>query len=133
MVMISRRRLPLRANCGMSAKERRIKAMVRGLCTQIPARIAEDSTVGQASACRPSLASEGRQAVACPTVESSAILAGICVQSPRTIAFMRLSFADIPQLARNGNRLREIITILGRYGLADWLSHLDWRFVNSLI
>src|SRR5437763_6113276 len=46
---------------------------------------------------------------------------------------MRLSFADIPQLARNGNRLREIITILGRYGLADWLSHLDWHFVNGLI
>ena len=31
--------------------------------------------------------------------------------------------ADIPHTIRNINRLREIVTILSKYGLADWLSH----------
>jgi ubiquinone biosynthesis protein len=43
---------------------------------------------------------------------------------------MRLS--SIPQLARNINRVREIVTILSRYGLADWFSRLNVKFAKGL-
>jgi ubiquinone biosynthesis protein len=43
-----------------------------------------------------------------------------------------MNFMSIPQLAQNANRLREIITILARYGLADWVSRLDNDFVKGL-
>lgn len=35
---------------------------------------------------------------------------------------------SIPQLARNANRVREIVTIVSKYGMADWLSRLGLRF-----
>jgi ubiquinone biosynthesis protein len=44
-----------------------------------------------------------------------------------------LSFTGIPQLARNAGRLREVVTVLGKYGLADWLSRLDWEYVQGLL
>ncbi len=44
-----------------------------------------------------------------------------------------MNLTAIPQLARNVNRLREIVTILGRYGLADWISRLDWDFAKGLL
>ena len=44
---------------------------------------------------------------------------------------MRLS--AIPQFARDAKRLREIVTILGKYSLADWISRLDYDFVRSLL
>jgi ubiquinone biosynthesis protein len=43
---------------------------------------------------------------------------------------MRLT--SIPQLARDANRLREIVTTLSKYSLADWISRLDFEFVRSL-
>jgi ubiquinone biosynthesis protein len=43
-----------------------------------------------------------------------------------------MKLTTIPQLAHNANRLREIVTILSKYGLADWLSRLDWDFVKGL-
>jgi ubiquinone biosynthesis protein len=46
---------------------------------------------------------------------------------------MALSFTGIPQLARNAGRLREVVTVLGKYGLADWLSRLDWGYVQGLL
>src|SRR5262249_34560630 len=51
-------------------------------------------------------------------------------QGHRTAQIMKLT--SIPQLARNANRLREILTILSKYGLADWISHLDWDFAKGL-
>jgi ubiquinone biosynthesis protein len=36
-------------------------------------------------------------------------------------------------LTRNINRVREIVTILGKYGLADWISRLDLHFARGLI
>ncbi len=39
--------------------------------------------------------------------------------------FHVMSLLSIPQLARNANRAREVITVLSKYGLADWLSRLD--------
>jgi ubiquinone biosynthesis protein len=44
--------------------------------------------------------------------------------------FLRL--ASIPQLARNANRVRQVATILYRYGMADWLSRLGLRFTFGL-
>ena len=44
-----------------------------------------------------------------------------------------LSLTSIPQLARNINRVREIVTILGKYGLADWISRLDLHFARGLV
>ncbi len=43
-----------------------------------------------------------------------------------------MKLSSIPQLARNVNRLREIVTILSKYGLADWMSRLDWDFAKGL-
>lgn len=44
-----------------------------------------------------------------------------------------LSLSSIPQLTRNINRVREIVTILGKFGLADWISRLDLHFARGLI
>ncbi len=46
---------------------------------------------------------------------------------------MAVNLAQIPQLARNGNRLAEIAGVLVKYGLADWLAKLDLRFVTRLM
>lgn len=43
-----------------------------------------------------------------------------------------LQLTSIPTLARNANRLREIGTILARYGLAEWLHRLDIHFARGL-
>ena len=42
-----------------------------------------------------------------------------------------MKLTSIPQLARNANRLREILTTLSKYGLADWISRLDWDFARG--
>lgn len=44
-----------------------------------------------------------------------------------------LSLSTIPQLTRNIGRVREIVTILGKYGLANWISRLDLHFARGLI
>jgi ubiquinone biosynthesis protein len=44
-----------------------------------------------------------------------------------------MNLTSIPQLARNANRLREIFTVLARYGLADWISRLGFNFAKGLI
>lgn len=44
-----------------------------------------------------------------------------------------MNLTAIPQFARNANRLREILTILSKYGLADWLSHIDFELVKGLL
>jgi ubiquinone biosynthesis protein len=44
-----------------------------------------------------------------------------------------MNLTSIPQLARNANRLREIATVLARYGLADWISRLGLHFAKGLI
>jgi len=46
---------------------------------------------------------------------------------------MAVNLAQIPQLARNGNRLAEIAGVLVKYGLADWLAKLDVRFITRLM
>src|SRR5438270_10600007 len=43
-----------------------------------------------------------------------------------------MKLTSIPQFARNANRLREIVTILSKYGLADWISRLDLDFAKGL-
>jgi ubiquinone biosynthesis protein len=46
---------------------------------------------------------------------------------------MAVNLAQIPQLARNGNRLAEIAGVLAKYGLTDWLAKLDVRFITRLM
>jgi ubiquinone biosynthesis protein len=46
---------------------------------------------------------------------------------------MALDLTKVPQLARNFNRLVEIARILARYGLADWISRLDARFLTKWV
>jgi ubiquinone biosynthesis protein len=43
-----------------------------------------------------------------------------------------MKLTAIPQLARNVNRLREVVLILSKYGLADWISRLDLDFAKGL-
>jgi ubiquinone biosynthesis protein len=43
-----------------------------------------------------------------------------------------MKLTTIPQLARNVNRVRAIITILSKYGLADWISRLDLELFKGL-
>jgi len=43
-----------------------------------------------------------------------------------------MRITSIPQLARNANRLREVGTILSKYGLADWISRLDLGFARNV-
>src|SRR4051812_1633770 len=43
-----------------------------------------------------------------------------------------MNITSIPQFARNANRLREIVTVLSKYGLADWLSHVEVDVVRGL-
>jgi ubiquinone biosynthesis protein len=42
-----------------------------------------------------------------------------------------MKLSTLPQFARNANRLREILTILSKYGLADWVSRLDFDLVKG--
>src|SRR5436190_24339541 len=42
-----------------------------------------------------------------------------------------MKLTSIPQLARNANRLREIVTILSCYGLADWIHRFDLDFAKG--
>src|SRR5947209_6030349 len=42
-----------------------------------------------------------------------------------------VTLASIPQFARNANRLREILTILSKYGLAGWINRLDIDFMKG--
>ena len=44
---------------------------------------------------------------------------------------MRLDF--FAQTGRNIDRLREIMAVLARYGLADWLGRLDARWARSIL
>lgn len=41
-----------------------------------------------------------------------------------------MNLTDIPQLARSATRLAEITRVLAKYGLADALARLDYRFVR---
>lgn len=44
-----------------------------------------------------------------------------------------MKLTAIPQFARNANRLREILTILSKYGLADWMSRLEIERFKELL
>jgi len=44
-----------------------------------------------------------------------------------------MRITNIPQLARDANRAREIITILAKYSLADWISRLDLDFLRGVV
>lgn len=43
-----------------------------------------------------------------------------------------MKLTSIPQLARNAYRLREIVTILSKYSLADWISRLGISFARGI-
>lgn len=43
-----------------------------------------------------------------------------------------MHLTSLPQLARNANRVREIVTVLSKYGLADWVSRLHLGFAGAL-
>lgn len=42
-----------------------------------------------------------------------------------------IKITTIPQLYRNLNRWREILSVLSKYGLADWISRLDLEFAKG--
>src|SRR5947199_8981328 len=44
---------------------------------------------------------------------------------------MRLNF--FARTGRNIDRLREVMTVLARYGLADWLGRVDARWARSIL
>lgn len=46
---------------------------------------------------------------------------------------MPIDLTRVPQLARNLNRVIEILGILGKYGLADWVSRIDARFFRRWV
>lgn len=43
-----------------------------------------------------------------------------------------MKITSIPQLYRNVNRWGEVISVLSKYGLANWVSRLDFDFVKGL-
>lgn len=43
-----------------------------------------------------------------------------------------MKISSIPQLYRNFNRSVEIVSVLSKYGLADWISRLDLEFAKEL-
>jgi ubiquinone biosynthesis protein len=43
-----------------------------------------------------------------------------------------MKITSIPQLARNANRVREVLGVLSRYGLADWISRLNLRLAKGI-
>jgi hypothetical protein len=42
-----------------------------------------------------------------------------------------MKITTLPHLYRNVNRWGEILTILSKYGLADWLSSFDLQFAKG--
>ena len=44
---------------------------------------------------------------------------------------MRLT--SLPQVYRNANRWREILAVLSKHGLADWLGRFDLPFAKRLL
>lgn len=46
---------------------------------------------------------------------------------------MALDLARFPKLARNIGRVAEIVRVLARYGLADWVARVDARFLKRLV
>lgn len=46
---------------------------------------------------------------------------------------MAIDLTTIPQLARNLNRVVEIVGVLAKYGLADWIDRLDRRFLRRWV
>ena len=52
-------------------------------------------------------------------------------KAPPKRALIKIS--SIPQIYRNVNRWTEIITVLSKYGLADWLSRVPLDFAKGLI
>lgn len=46
---------------------------------------------------------------------------------------MALDLTRFPKLARNLGRVAEIVRVLARYGLADWVARVDARFLKRLV
>jgi ubiquinone biosynthesis protein len=46
---------------------------------------------------------------------------------------MPIDLLSVPQLARNLNRVVEIVGILAKYGLADWVDRLDRKFLRRWV
>jgi len=42
-----------------------------------------------------------------------------------------MKISDISRMGQNAGRLRDIVTILGKYGLADWLKDVDYNWLQS--
>ena len=42
-----------------------------------------------------------------------------------------MKISTIPSIYRNVNRLTEIVSVLSKYGLADWLSHVQLDFAKD--
>jgi ubiquinone biosynthesis protein len=44
-----------------------------------------------------------------------------------------MKITSIPNVYRNVNRWREILAILSKYGLADWISRFDVNLVKGIL
>ena len=44
-----------------------------------------------------------------------------------------MKLTSIPQAYRNMNRTRELVSVLSKYGLADWISRLNLDFAKGLL
>jgi ubiquinone biosynthesis protein len=43
-----------------------------------------------------------------------------------------MKITSIPQFARNAGRATEVLSILSKYGLADWISRMNIRFIKGI-
>jgi ubiquinone biosynthesis protein len=43
-----------------------------------------------------------------------------------------MKITSIPQFARNAGRATEVLTILSKYGMADWISRMNIRFIKGI-
>ena len=46
---------------------------------------------------------------------------------------MKRTIPSVPQLYRNVRRWTEIVSVLSKYGLADWLSQFNIDFLTNLL
>jgi ubiquinone biosynthesis protein len=44
-----------------------------------------------------------------------------------------MDLMSVPQLVRNADRFRHVITVLAKHGLADWLSSLPMPWLNKIL
>ena len=66
-------------------------------------------------------------------IEVGSILSLPATSKRARIKHVPMKITSIPQVYRNVNRWGEILTVLSKYGLADWVSRFDLPFAKGLL